>query len=156
MEERARLPILRKKNIAMPIEYAINMVHQFLVNEGVRDEITLIVSGGIRSPYDVAKAIALGADGVVIGTAELVALGCIRCGCCESGRGCARGICTTDNELLEMVTIEWCTQRLVNLYNAWRERLIDILYQLGIDSVASLRGRTDVLTHLDYEGEPTP
>ncbi len=128
-------PNIAKKNIAMPIEYAINMVHQFLVNEGVRDEITLIVSGGIRSPYDVAKAIALGADGVVIGTAELVALGCIRCGCCESGRGCARGICTTDTELLEMVTIEWCTQRLVNLYNAWRERLIDILYQLGIDSV---------------------
>ena len=56
----------------------------------------------------------------VIGTAELVALGCIRCGACESGRGCARGIATTDPELLEMVTVEWCTQRLVNLYTAWR------------------------------------
>ena len=70
----------------------------------------------------------------MIGTAELVALGCIRCGACESGRGCARGIATTDDELLEMVTVEWCTQRLVNLYSAWREMLVDILYRLGLDS----------------------
>jgi len=146
-------PNVAKKNIAMPIEYAISNVHQFLVDEGVRDEISLIVSGGIRTPADVAKAIALGADGVVIGTAELVAVGCIRCGCCESGRGCARGICTTDHELLELVTTKWCTQRLVNLYSAWRNELVDLLYRLGLDSAAALRGRTDLLTHLDYEEE---
>ncbi len=144
-------PNIAKKNIAMPIEYAINQVHRFLLSKGVRDEINVIASGGIRTPADMAKAIALGADGVVIGTAELVGLGCVRCGCCESGRGCARGICTTDTELLEMVTIDWCTQRLVNLYNAWRDMLIDILYGLGLDSVTALRGRTDLLGHLDYE-----
>jgi glutamate synthase domain-containing protein 2/NAD-dependent dihydropyrimidine dehydrogenase PreA subunit len=144
-------PNIAKKNIAMPIEYAINGVHQFLVDEGVRDEITVMASGGIRTPADMAKAIALGADGVIIGTAELVALECVRCGACESGRGCARGIATTDSELLEMLTIQWCTQRLVNLYSAWREALVDILYRLGLDSVAALRGRTDLLTHLDYE-----
>jgi glutamate synthase domain-containing protein 2 len=144
-------PNIAKKNIAMPIEYAINRVHQFLVDEGIREEITVMASGGIRTPADMAKAIALGADGVVIGTAELVAVGCIRCGCCESGRGCARGIATTDDELLEMVSVEWCTQRLVNLYSAWREMLVEILYRLGLDSVAALRGRTDLLRHLDYE-----
>jgi glutamate synthase domain-containing protein 2 len=144
-------PNIAKKNIAMPIEYAIGRVHQFLKDEGIREQVTVIASGGIRTPADIAKAIALGADGVVVGTAELVALGCIRCGACESGRGCARGIATTDDELLELVTVEWCTQRLVNLYTAWREMLVDLLYRLGLDSVASLRGRTDLLTHLDYE-----
>jgi glutamate synthase domain-containing protein 2/ferredoxin len=148
-------PNIAKKNIAMPIEYAISNVHQFLVNEGVRDEVTLIVSGGIRNPWDIAKAIAMGADGIVIGTAELGAFGCIRCGCCESGRGCPRGICTTDPELLELLTVEWCTQRLINLYGAFRKCLVDILYRLGIESVASLRGRTDLLMHLDYDNKPT-
>jgi glutamate synthase domain-containing protein 2 len=146
-------PNIAKKNIAMPIEYAISNVHQFLVAEGVRDEITLIVSGGIRSPWDIAKAIAMGADGIVMGTAELVALDCIRCGCCEGGRGCARGICTTDPELLELLTVEWCTQRLVNLHNALRECLVEILYRLGVPSVALLRGRTDLLMHLDYDNK---
>jgi glutamate synthase domain-containing protein 2/ferredoxin len=144
-------PNIAKKNIAKPLEYAVNGVHQFLVDEGVRDEVTLIASGGIRTAADVAKAIALGADGVVIGTSELVALGCLCCGSCESGRGCSRGIATTDSELLELVNIEWCTQRLVNMYHAWRELLVDILWRLGLDSVAALRGRTDLLAHLDYE-----
>jgi len=144
-------PNIAKKNIASPIEYAINRVHQFLLAEGIRDAITVIASGGIRTPMDMAKAIALGADGVVVGTGELVALGCLRCGACESGRGCARGIATTDAELHQMLDLDWCTQRLVNLYNAWREMIVDILYRLGLDSVAALRGRTDLLMHLDYE-----
>jgi glutamate synthase domain-containing protein 2 len=146
-------PNIAKKNIAMPIEYAISNVHQFLVGEGVRDEVTLIVSGGLRSPWDIAKAIAMGADGIVIGTAELVALGCIRCGCCEGGRGCARGICTTDSELLELLSVQWCTQRLVNMHHAFRECLVDILWKLGVESVVALRGRTDLLEHLDYVKE---
>ena len=144
-------PNIAKKNIAMPIEYGISRVHRFLVAEGIRDEITVIASGGIRTPADVAKAIALGADGVVIGTAELVALGCIRCGNCESGCGCPRGITTTAVGYCDKVSIAWGTQRLVNLYNAWRGMLVEILYRLGVESVAALRGRTDLLSHLDYE-----
>ncbi len=146
-------PDIAKKNIAMPIEYGIVKVHRFLEAEGIRDKVTLIASGGLRTPHDIVKAIALGADGVVIGTAEMVALGCIRCSRCESGRGCPRGIATTDAELAESVELEWGTQRLINLYSAWRIELVDIFKRLGIRSVSELRGRTDLLMHLDYTND---
>jgi len=144
-------PNIAKKNIAMPIEYAIPKVHKFLCEEGIRDKITLIASGGIRTAYDVAKAIALGADGCVIGTAELIALECVKCGNCESGRGCVRGIATTDPEFSKMIDIDWATQRLINLYSSWRTQLVRILKKLGMKSIRELVGRRDCLMHLDYE-----
>jgi glutamate synthase domain-containing protein 2 len=146
-------PDIAKKNIAMPIEYAIPKVHKFLMEEGVRDHVCLIASGGIRSAMDVAKAIALGADGAVIGTAELVAVECVRCGNCESGRGCARGIATTDPELGIMTTEEWVEQRIVNMYLAWRKQWCELLRQFGLRSIRELVGRTDLLVHLDYLDE---
>ena len=146
-------PDIAKKNIAMPIEYAIPKVHNFLKDEGVRDKVCLIASGGIRNALDVAKAIALGADGAVIGTAELVALECVRCGHCESGRGCARGIATTDHELGIMITEDWATQRIVNMYMAWRKQWCEILRQYGLKSIKDLVGRSDLLVHLDYLDE---
>ena len=99
-------PELAKKNIAMPIEYAIPKVHRFLEAELIRDEVTLMASGGVRTAYDLAKAIALGADGCVIGTAELVALGCSRLGSCEQGLGCPFGITTTDPERSKLIVVE--------------------------------------------------
>ncbi len=151
-------PDIAKKNIAMPIEYAIPKVHSFLKAEGVRDEVTLIASGGIRNAVDMAKAVALGADGVVIGTADLVALECIRCSRCESGRGCLRGIATTDPGLKTMVDLDWGTQRIINLYAAWAEQLRHILARLGLGSIRELVGRTEFLMHEDYwpDDEPLP
>lgn len=143
-------PDIAKKNIAMPIEYALPKVHKFLCEEGIRDKITIIASGGIRTAYDMAKAIAMGADGVCLGTADLVALECIRCHHCESGRGCARGIATTDDELTNLMELEWGTQRIINMYMCWRNQLVGILKRLGLKSVTELVGRFDVLAHLDY------
>lgn len=146
-------PDIAKKNIAMPIDYAIPKVHNFLVSEGARDVVTLMASGGIRNYYDIVKAIALGADGVVIGTAELIALSCLRCSRCSSGRGCPRGIATTDPGLITQMTLEWGTQRIINLYNAWAIGLKNILKKLGMKSIKELRGRTDVLRHLDFSNK---
>jgi len=140
-------PEIAKKNIAMPIEYAIPKVHRYLMAEGVRDEIVVMASGGIRSAYDVAKAIALGADGCVIGTAEAVAVGCTQCGNCERGRGCQVGITTTDPELSLLITPDWGAQRIVNLYSSWANQWRAILGRLGLNSIRELRGRTDLLVY---------
>ena len=134
----------------MPIEYAIPKVHKFLVEEGIRENVTIVASGGIRTPHDMAKIIALGADAVCLGTADLVALECLRCHHCESGRGCARGIATTDDELTGLMNVEWGTQRIINLYLAWRTHLTRLLARLGMKSVTELVGRTDALVHIDY------
>ncbi len=138
-------PEIAKKNIAMPIEYAIPKVHRYLVSEGVRDEIVLMASGGIRTADDIAKTIALGADGCVVATAEAVAVGCTHCGNCERGRGCQVGITTTDPELSQLIDPEWGEMRIVNLFHAWEKRLKTILARYGLTSIRDLRGRTDLL-----------
>jgi len=140
-------PEIAKKNIAMPIEYAIPIVHKYLESEGVRDEIVLIASGGIRTAYDVAKIIALGADGCAIGTAEAVAVGCTHCSNCERGRGCQIGITTTDPELSLLIDPEWGSQRLINLYKSWAIQWRQLLSVLGLRSIRELRGRTDLLQY---------
>ncbi len=140
-------PEIAKKNIAMPIEYAIPKVHRYLTAEGIRNELTIMASGGLRSAYDIAKIIALGADGCVLGTAELVALGCTRCANCERGRGCPFGLTTTDPELQQLVDPEWGAKRISNLYASYVKQLKDILRKLGLKSISELRGRTDFLVY---------
>jgi glutamate synthase domain-containing protein 2 len=141
-------PQIAKKAIATPIELALPKVHRFLVAEGIRDEMVVMASGGIRTADDVAKAIALGADGAVLGTTELVALGCTRCGNCERGRGCPFGLTTTDPELSLLVDPEWGAERISRMYDAFRARLATILCRLGLSSIRALRGRTDLLRYV--------
>jgi len=138
-------PEIAKKNIAMPIEFAIPKVHRYLLEEGIRDELVVMASGGVRTAYDIAKAIALGADGCILGTAELVALGCTRCSNCERGRGCTYGITTTDDLLSRFIDPDWSAERISNLYLSIKVQLTDILRWLGLRSIRELRGRTDLL-----------
>lgn len=140
-------PEIAKKNIAMPIEFAVPKVHKYLSEENIRDEIVVMASGGIRSAYDVAKIIALGADGAILGTAELVALGCTRCSNCERGRGCPFGLTTTDPLLSKFVDPQWGAERISNLYQSYAQLLRDILRKLGLTSITQLRGRKDLLRY---------
>ena len=140
-------PEIAKKNIAMPIEFAIGKTHKFLLAEGIRDQIVLMASGGIRSAHDILKAIALGADGVVLGTFDLVALECVRCRNCESQRGCPRGIATTDDKLERQIDPEWGYLRILNLYRALEQSIRIILARMGLKSIKELRGRTDLLAY---------
>jgi glutamate synthase domain-containing protein 2 len=140
-------PEIAKKTIAMPIEFAIPKVHRYLLQEGIRDEVVVMASGGIRTAYDISKAIALGADGAILGTAELVAMGCTRCGNCERGRGCPFGLCSTDPELSGLMDTDWAAERLGNLYHSFQTQLTDILRRLGLANIRDLVGRTDLLVY---------
>jgi glutamate synthase domain-containing protein 2 len=144
-------PEIAKKNIAMPIEFAIPKVHRYLLKEGIRDELVVLASGGVRTAYDIAKSIALGADGCVLGTIDLIAMGCTRCANCERGRGCTYGLTTTDEALSLLVDPEWGAMRLSNLYRAIQWQLKDLLRRLGLKSISELRGRTDLLIYFGKE-----
>ena len=141
-------PDIAKKNIAQPIEYATAQTHEFLVKEGIRNEVVLVASGGIRTSEDMLKAIALGADAVVIGTAELVAIDCVRCGNCERDRGCPIGIATTDPQLAPQMTANWVGNRICNLYKSWAIYMDQRLRNLGMNNIRQLRGRWDLLNFL--------
>ena len=100
-----QLPKVFRDNVGIPIEVAIASVDQKLREQGVRNEISIIASGGIRSSADLAKSIALGADAVYIGTAALVSLGCRVCGNCYRNL-CPWGIATQRPDLVNRLDPE--------------------------------------------------
>jgi glutamate synthase domain-containing protein 2 len=132
-------PKVMRDNVGIPIEMALASVDTRLRQEGIRNQASVVISGGIRSSGDVAKAIALGADAVYIGTAALVALGCSLCQQCHTGK-CTWGICTTDLALTKRVNPDIGARRLANLLRGWSLELKDILGGMGINALESLRG----------------
>jgi glutamate synthase domain-containing protein 2 len=132
-------PKIIRDNVGIPIELALASVDDRLRQEGIRNQASIVIAGGIRNSGDVAKAIALGADAVYIGTAALVALGCTLCQQCHTGK-CAWGICTPDPKLTKRVNPDIGARRLSNLIRGWSLELKDILGGMGINALESLRG----------------
>ena len=137
-------PMVIRDYVGIPIELALAAVDQRLRDEGIRNHASLICAGGIRNSGDVAKAIALGADATVIGTAALVALGCRICQKCYTGN-CAWGIATQKPELVRRLDPQIGAMRLSNLLAAWGLELKEILGSLGVNSIESLRGSRERL-----------
>jgi len=132
-------PKIIRDNVGIPIELALASVDDRLRREGIRNQASVVIAGGIRNSGDVAKAIALGADAVYIGTAALVALGCTICQQCHTGK-CTWGICTSDLRLTKRVNPDIGARRLSNLLRGWSLELKDILGGMGINALESLRG----------------
>ena len=132
-------PTRIRDNVGIPIELALASVDQRLRDEGIRNEVSVVVAGSIRSSSDVVKAIALGADACYIGTAALLALGCHLCRSCQTGK-CNWGIATQRPDLVKRLNPYIGYQRLVNLVHAWDHEIKEMMGGMGINSVEALKG----------------
>ncbi|MGN1098125.1 MAG: glutamate synthase-related protein, partial [Clostridia bacterium] len=132
-------PTRIRDNVGIPIELALAAVDTRLRDEGIRDNVSLVVGGSIRNSADVIKAIALGADACYIATSALLALGCHLCRTCNTGK-CNWGIATQRPELVKRLNPDIGSQRLVNLVTAWQREIKEMMGGMGINSVEALRG----------------
>ena len=137
-------PTMIRNHVGIPIEFALAAVDSRLREEGIRNRASLVIAGGIRCSADVAKAIALGADAVYIGTAALVAMGCHLCQKCYTGK-CNWGIATQDPYLTRRLNPDIATRRLVNVIRAWTLELKEMMGGMGINAIESMRGNREHL-----------
>lgn len=132
-------PTRIRDNVGIPVELALAAVDQRLRDEGIRNNVSLVAGGSVRSAADVVKAVALGADACYIATAALLALGCHLCRTCQSGK-CNWGIATQRPDLVKRLNPEMGSERLINLMNAWRHEIMELMGGMGINSIEALRG----------------
>ncbi len=132
-------PTRIRDHVGIPVELALASVDKRLRDEGIRDNVSIVVGGSIRSSADIVKAIALGADCVYIATSALLALGCHLCGSCHTGK-CNWGIATQVPELVKRLNPEIGYKRLVNLLTAWQHEIKEMMGGMGINSIESLKG----------------
>jgi glutamate synthase domain-containing protein 2 len=125
--------------VGIPIELALAATDKRLRDESIRDHVSIVVGGSIRSSADIVKAIALGADAVYIASSALIALGCHLCRTCHSGK-CNWGIATQVPELVKRLNPDLGYKRLVNLLMAWQHEIKEMMGGMGINSIEALKG----------------
>jgi methylamine---glutamate N-methyltransferase subunit C len=139
-----------QEHSGIPTLPALVQAVEALQEIGVYGQVQLVISGGIRSGPDVAKALALGADAVSIGTASLIAMGCNKpiyledyqklgtephhCHHCHTGL-CPVGIATQDDGLMERLPVEQATLHVANYLQA---------LVMEVQSLARACGKSDV------------
>lgn len=125
-----------KDATSVPTIYALDRARRYLADRGVKG-VTLIVTGGLRLSSDFAKALALGADAVAVGTAALMAIGCQQYRICDSGR-CPVGIATQDPGLRARLDVEEAARGLANYLRVSTDELRDFARLAGHASVHAL------------------
>jgi methylamine---glutamate N-methyltransferase subunit C len=133
-----------KDATSVPTIYALDRARRYLADRGIRG-VTLIATGGLRLSSDFAKALALGADAVAIGTAALMAIGCQQYRICDSGR-CPVGIATQDPGLRARLDVDEAARGLANFLRVSTEELRDFARLTGHASVHELSVRDLVTT----------
>jgi glutamate synthase (NADPH/NADH) large chain/glutamate synthase (ferredoxin) len=133
------------KYAGLPWEMGLTEAHQVLTMNKLRDRITLRTDGGLRTGRDIVMAAMMGAEEYGIGTAALIAMGCIMVRQCQSNT-CPVGVCTQDERLRAKFT--GTADKVVNLITFYAQEVREILSQIGARSLDEIIGRADLLTQV--------
>ena len=135
-------PATSIKFAGLPWEMGLTEAHQVLAMNNLRDRITLRTDGGLRTGRDIVMAAMMGAEEFGIGTAALIAMGCIMVRQCQSNT-CPVGVCTQDEALREKFTGN--AEKVVNLITFYAQEVREILANIGARSLDEIIGRADLL-----------
>jgi glutamate synthase (NADPH/NADH) large chain len=138
------------KYAGSPWELGLSEANQVLTLNNLRHHVTLRTDGGLRTGRDIVMAAMLGAEEFGIGTASLVAMGCIMVRQCHSNT-CPVGVCTQDEALRARFT--GTPEKVINLFTFIAEEVREILAELGFRSLLEVVGRTDLLAQVSRGGE---
>ena len=133
------------KYAGLPWEMGLTEAHQVLSMNNLRDRITLRTDGGLRTGRDIVMAAMMGAEEFGIGTAALIAMGCIMVRQCQSNT-CPVGVCTQDQALRDKFTGN--ADKVVNLITFYAQEVREILAGIGARSIDDVIGRADLLTQV--------
>ncbi len=133
------------KYAGLPWELGLAEAHQVLMLNRLRHRVKLRTDGGIKTGRDVVIAAMLGAEEFGIGTASLVAMGCIMVRQCHSNT-CPVGVCTQDEAL--RAKFEGTPEKVINLFSFVAEDVRNILASLGVTRLEDVIGRTDLLRQI--------
>ena len=128
-------PKIVKDSTSVPTIYALLRARKYLDER--ESDMSLIITGGLRLSSDFAKALAMGADAIAIGTAALIAAACQQYRICQSGQ-CPVGVATQDEELRERLEIETAAKRVENYLKVSTEELKTFARITGHDDVHDL------------------
>lgn len=130
------------KFAGLPWELGLSEVHQVLSLNNLRDKVILRTDGGIKTGRDIVIAAILGAEEFGVGTAILVAMGCIMVRQCHSNT-CPVGVCSQDEKLREKFT--GTPEKVISLFTFIAEEVREILTDLGFETLDEIIGRSDLL-----------
>jgi glutamate synthase (NADPH/NADH) large chain len=138
-------PATSIKFAGLPWEMGLTEAHQVLAMNNLRDRITLRTDGGLRTGRDIVMAAMMGAEEYGIGTAALIAMGCIMVRQCQSNT-CPVGVCTQDQALRDKFTGN--ADKVVNLITFYAQEVREILASIGARSMDDIIGRADLLSQV--------
>ncbi len=138
-------PATSIKYAGLPWEMGLTEAHQVLSMNKLRDRVTLRTDGGLRTGRDIVIAALMGAEEYGIGTAALIAMGCIMVRQCQSNT-CPVGVCTQNEALRQKFT--GTADKVVNLITFYAQEVREIMAAIGARSLDEIIGRADLLTQV--------